>query len=224
MPSRLGWPPLRSMCFFGTKDSRHVGTGSDAVGVPIVVANGSGLAPMVEQTRSGIVTQPAVPALVVAVDSILGDRPRARRMGERGRQLCTPISACRRMTIVCSRRSPKSRKVSDDRKASKCSSGSGRASTSGRLVSASTVAAAAAQQQPHQTPLSIAVVSNQNSAGIDDLGVWPTLMAARTGSHVSNYTLPEAGSRRIGLGQALSYRVDRAQTGHPDASARHRHR
>jgi glycosyltransferase involved in cell wall biosynthesis len=57
-----------------------------SVGVPVVVTNDCGLAPMVKQTRSGIVTDPAVPALVAAVDSILGDRPRARAMGERGRQ------------------------------------------------------------------------------------------------------------------------------------------
>jgi glycosyltransferase involved in cell wall biosynthesis len=57
-----------------------------SVGVPVVVTNECGLAPMVEQSRSGIVTDPAVPALVAAVDSILGDRPRARSMGERGRQ------------------------------------------------------------------------------------------------------------------------------------------
>lgn len=87
----------------------------------------------------------------------------------------------------------------------------------GQLVWASTVAAAAAQQQPHQAPLSIAVVGDQNSAGIDNLEVWPTLMAARTGWHVSNYALPEAGFAANGTGgQAFSYQVDRAQAGHPD--------
>jgi glycosyltransferase involved in cell wall biosynthesis len=57
-----------------------------SVGLPVVVTNDCGLAPMVEQSRSGIVTDPAVPALVAAVDSILGDRRWARSMGERGRQ------------------------------------------------------------------------------------------------------------------------------------------
>lgn len=56
-----------------------------SVGLPVVVTNDCGLAPMVEQSRSGIVTDPAVPALAAAVDSILADRPRARSMGERGR-------------------------------------------------------------------------------------------------------------------------------------------
>ncbi len=57
-----------------------------SVGLPVVVTNDCGLAPMVERSRSGIVTDPAVPALAAAVDSILGDRPRARSMGERGRE------------------------------------------------------------------------------------------------------------------------------------------
>lgn len=56
-----------------------------SVGLPVVVTNDCGLAPMVEQSRSGIVTDPAVPALAAAVDSILADRQRARSMGERGR-------------------------------------------------------------------------------------------------------------------------------------------
>jgi len=56
-----------------------------SVGLPVVVTNDCGLAPIVEQSRSGIVTDPAVPALAAAVDSILADRPRARSMGERGR-------------------------------------------------------------------------------------------------------------------------------------------
>ncbi len=49
-----------------------------SVGLPVVVTNDCGLAPMVEQSRSGIVTDPAVPALAAAVDSILADRPRAQ--------------------------------------------------------------------------------------------------------------------------------------------------
>jgi glycosyltransferase involved in cell wall biosynthesis len=57
-----------------------------SVGLPVVVTNDCGLAPIVEKSRSGIVTDPEVPALAAAVDSILADRPRARSMGERGRQ------------------------------------------------------------------------------------------------------------------------------------------
>lgn len=57
-----------------------------SVGVPVVVTNDCGLAPVVERSRSGIVTEPTVMALVAAVDSILGDRRRARSMGERGRE------------------------------------------------------------------------------------------------------------------------------------------
>jgi len=57
-----------------------------SVGVPVVVTNDCGLAPLVERSRSGIVTDPTVSALVAAVDSILGDRTAAQSMGERGRR------------------------------------------------------------------------------------------------------------------------------------------
>jgi glycosyltransferase involved in cell wall biosynthesis len=57
-----------------------------SVGLPVVVTNDCGLATVVERSQSGIVTDPEVAALVEAVDSILGDRIRARLMGERGRQ------------------------------------------------------------------------------------------------------------------------------------------
>ncbi|HYN34599.1 MAG TPA: glycosyltransferase [Ilumatobacteraceae bacterium] len=57
-----------------------------SVGLPVVVTNECGLAPLVERSRGGIVTTPAVPALVAAVDSILGDQAEARSMGERGRR------------------------------------------------------------------------------------------------------------------------------------------
>jgi glycosyltransferase involved in cell wall biosynthesis len=57
-----------------------------SVGLPVVVTNDCGLATLVEQSGSGIVTDPAVPALVAAVDSILGDGTAARSMGNRGRR------------------------------------------------------------------------------------------------------------------------------------------
>jgi lysophospholipase L1-like esterase len=86
----------------------------------------------------------------------------------------------------------------------------------GQLVWASTVAGAAAQQQ--QRPiLSVAVVGDQNTAGINNQEVWPTLMAARNGWSVSNFALPEAGFAAEGTGgQSFSYQVDRAQADHPD--------
>ena len=56
-----------------------------SVGLPVVITNDCGLAPLVERSGSGIVTDPAVPALVAAVDSILGDGNTAQSMGERGR-------------------------------------------------------------------------------------------------------------------------------------------
>lgn len=57
-----------------------------SVGLPVVVTDDCGLATVVERCQSGIVTEPEVPALAAAVDSILGDRISARLMGERGRQ------------------------------------------------------------------------------------------------------------------------------------------
>jgi glycosyltransferase involved in cell wall biosynthesis len=57
-----------------------------SVGLPVVVTNDCGLAPLVEQSRSGVVTEPSVPALGEAVGSLLTDRSEARSMGERGRQ------------------------------------------------------------------------------------------------------------------------------------------
>jgi glycosyltransferase involved in cell wall biosynthesis len=57
-----------------------------SVGLPVVVSSDCGLAPLVEQSRSGVVTDPAVPALVEAVEAVLTDRSEARSMGERGRR------------------------------------------------------------------------------------------------------------------------------------------
>ncbi len=64
--------------------------------------------------------------------------------------------------------------------------------------------------------MTIAVVGDQNTAGIKNRVVWPTLMAARTGWSVSNYALPEAGFAADGMGgQAFTYQVDRAQADRP---------
>lgn len=57
-----------------------------SVGRPVVVTNDCGLAPMIERSGCGLVTEPAVPALVAAVDRILRDDGAARSMGERGRR------------------------------------------------------------------------------------------------------------------------------------------
>ncbi|WP_003897348.1 SGNH/GDSL hydrolase family protein [Mycolicibacterium smegmatis] len=64
--------------------------------------------------------------------------------------------------------------------------------------------------------MTIAVVGDQNTAGIRNRVVWPTLMAARNGWSVSNYALPEAGFAADGMGgQAFGYQVERAQAQHP---------
>jgi len=57
-----------------------------SVGLPVVVTDDCGLAPLVERSGCGIVTAPTVSALVAAVGSILADGTRARSMGERGRR------------------------------------------------------------------------------------------------------------------------------------------
>jgi glycosyltransferase involved in cell wall biosynthesis len=57
-----------------------------AVGLPVVVCDDCGLASLIEETRSGIVTDPAVPTLATAVESILADPSVARAMGTRGRE------------------------------------------------------------------------------------------------------------------------------------------
>lgn len=84
----------------------------------------------------------------------------------------------------------------------------------GELTLASAIAGSPAVMP--QAPLTIAVVGDQNTAGIKNRVVWPTLMAARTGWSVSNFALPEAGFAADGMGgQAFTYQVDRAQAGRP---------
>jgi len=87
----------------------------------------------------------------------------------------------------------------------------------GNLACASAIAnSAAVPPPPPAAPLAIAVVGDQNTAGINNRVVWPTLMADRTGWSVSNYALPEAGFAADGMGgHAFSYQVDRAQASHP---------
>lgn len=84
----------------------------------------------------------------------------------------------------------------------------------GELAVASSVVRSPARVPP--APLTIAVVGDQNTAGIKNRVVWPTLMAARTGWSVSNYAVPEAGFAADGMGgQAFSFQVDRAQAQRP---------
>jgi lysophospholipase L1-like esterase len=84
----------------------------------------------------------------------------------------------------------------------------------GELALASTIAGSPAALP--SAPLAIAVVGDQNTAGINNRVVWPTLMAERTGWSVSNFALPEAGFAADGMGgQAFTNQVDRAQAAHP---------
>lgn len=82
----------------------------------------------------------------------------------------------------------------------------------GELVSASALAAPAVRTAPQPSPLSIAVVGDSYTAGIQNRVVWPTLLAHRTGWRVANFALPNTGFVADGLGgQAFTYQVDRAQ-------------
>jgi glycosyltransferase involved in cell wall biosynthesis len=56
-----------------------------SVGLPVVVTDDCGLATLVEQTQSGIVTDPSVAALAAAVEKILRDQSLADAMGQHGR-------------------------------------------------------------------------------------------------------------------------------------------
>lgn len=84
----------------------------------------------------------------------------------------------------------------------------------GQLIAASVLAGSPVT--PPKMPLTIAVVGDQNTAGINNRVVWPTLLAGRTGWSVSNYALPNAGFAADGMGgQAFAYQVDRAMAAHP---------
>lgn len=66
-------------------------------------------------------------------------------------------------------------------------------------------------------PLRIAVVGDFYTVGTQNLQVWPTLMAERTGWAVSNSALPGAGYTADGRGgYAFGYQVDRATAERPD--------
>ncbi len=86
-----------------------------------------------------------------------------------------------------------------------------------QLTWAATIASGATPQpQERHGPLSIAVLGDQITAGINNRVVWPTLLAAKTGWSVSNYALPEAGFAADGAGcHTFGYQVDRAQAGRP---------
>lgn len=57
-----------------------------SVGLPVVVADDCGLAPIIEQCGCGAVTDPPVSGLAAAVGAILRDRAHTKSIGERGRE------------------------------------------------------------------------------------------------------------------------------------------
>jgi hypothetical protein len=87
----------------------------------------------------------------------------------------------------------------------------------GMLATALVVLPRTDGEKPRQWPLSVAVVGDQYTAGIQNRLVWPTLMAQRTGWSVSNFALPDAGFVADGRGgHGFTYQVDRAQGAHPE--------
>jgi hypothetical protein len=87
----------------------------------------------------------------------------------------------------------------------------------GMLVTGSAVVLTTGEKAAQKWPLSVAVVGDQYTAGIQNRLVWPTLMAQRTGWSVSNFALPDAGFVADGRGgHGFTYQVDRAQGAHPE--------
>ena len=86
----------------------------------------------------------------------------------------------------------------------------------GELLGGLVIAQAIAGAKLQPWPLSVAVVGDQYTAGIENRLVWPTLMAQRTGWSVSNFALPDAGFVADGRGgHGFTYQVDRAQVSRP---------
>lgn len=85
----------------------------------------------------------------------------------------------------------------------------------GAVVAASAIAVVnGADENP--SPLRIAVVGDDYTAGVQNRVVWPTLMAERNGWSVDNFALPDAGFFADGKGgHAFTYQVDRAQAADP---------
>jgi lysophospholipase L1-like esterase len=84
------------------------------------------------------------------------------------------------------------------------------------LATASAFALTPDREAAQASPMSVAVIGDSYTAGIQDQVVWPTLLAQRTGWSVSNFALPNAGFVADGLGgHAFTYQVDRAQAANP---------
>ncbi|HEY5841396.1 MAG TPA: GDSL-type esterase/lipase family protein [Mycobacterium sp.] len=85
------------------------------------------------------------------------------------------------------------------------------------LATASIVVLRSPAQAAAIQPLRIAVIGGYETVGTQNLVVWPTLMAERTGWAVSNGALPDAGYVADGRGgYAFIYQVDRALASDPD--------
>ena len=77
-----------------------------SVGLPVVITTDCGLAPLVQRTRSGVVSDPDVAALAAATGSILADRSLARLWVNAAVKRCKPNSACAPSAIGWWRHTP----------------------------------------------------------------------------------------------------------------------
>ena len=85
------------------------------------------------------------------------------------------------------------------------------------LITAAVVAVRSDAAAAPPEPLRIAVVGDYYTVGTQNVQVWPTLLAERTGWAVSNSALPDAGYAADGRGAyAFTYQVDRALASDPD--------
>jgi glycosyltransferase involved in cell wall biosynthesis len=57
-----------------------------SLGLPVVVTDSCGLAPLIRETASGVVVGPDLPALVAGVQRLLADPALAATMGANGRR------------------------------------------------------------------------------------------------------------------------------------------
>lgn len=85
-----------------------------------------------------------------------------------------------------------------------------------QLVVASVMTLSAAGAPERGVPVSVAVVGDSYTAGVQNRTVWPTLLSQRTGWPVANFALPATGFVADGRGgHAFTYQVDRALAAHP---------
>jgi hypothetical protein len=139
-----------------------------SVGLPVVVTD-DWAAPLVDRTHCGVVTDPEARALAAAVESILADRSLARAMGERSRETVrTELGMRRHRRSPCGRvhracRRPPLNRVIGARNTLRCPYrrrvGQRARGRVGNRVD---------REAPQASPMSIAVIGDSYTAGIQN--------------------------------------------------------